>query len=335
MGKQVHDTNHIGQIGISWLRWIIEGKWACGIEVIAAHNDNSIDILILPKRRKNSTYSGPTGDVVFAQVKTGYVRKLPAAGTYKINLGKNHLEEHRQRWLSFPGPTILINVIPPRITGGDPKAYWADLRNPKSFDASGGVIFDLRHKLEGWEGKGELFNLCWRWAELRTLPRIEAPASVTWSSSHPCQLFAGSQSVHKRSRTFYQDWMSASRADPQAFGGIKITNRGWRHMTRIGRSKSRMLQSLLLLPCASKILEPSSEVLPKRLTRSTNSQLPNGNQRERFYEGATARVTFFDRQEAVVRVVLERNIITSPTGGESDDRTLYSIYEVARRRQGI
>ena len=71
MGKQVHDTNHIGQIGISWLRWIIEGKWACGIEVIAAHNDNSIDILILPKRRKNSTYSGPTGDVFLRRSRLG------------------------------------------------------------------------------------------------------------------------------------------------------------------------------------------------------------------------------------------------------------------------
>jgi len=302
---------------------------------LGAHNDNSIDLLILLKRRKNSAYSGPTGDVIFAQVKTGYVRKLPTSATYKINLGKAYLADHRKRWSAFPGPAILINVIPPKVTGGDPVAYWTDLKNPASFDLAGGVLFDLRHTVAGWEGKSALFNLCWRWAELRSLPHIAAPTSVKWSTSHPNKIYAGSKSVHERSRTFYKDWMSFAGSNAQDFGGVKVTNRGWRHMTRIGRSKSRMLQSLLLLPCASKMLEPSSGLQSKRLTPSTTISLPNGDSRERFYEAVTARVTFFDRQETIVRVVLERDITKSPHGPVKDERKLYSIYEVTRRRKGI
>ncbi len=353
MGKKQNDTNHIGQIGISWLQWIIEGKWACGIEVISSHNDNSLDVLIFLKRRVKSAYAGPTGDVIFAQVKTGYVHHDPTpsrltlaiapatvATTYKINLGKKYVDMHKPRWLAFPGPVIMISVIPPSITCGEPKAFWTDLREPTSFDSSGGVVFDISHKVDEPSGKASFFNLCWRWAHLRSLPVIESPQQVPWSPKHhPGLLFAVmAESLHRRSKNFYKDWMARANAVPADFGDVKITNRGWRHMTRVGRSKSRMLQSLLLLPAASKMLEPSSGLVSKRLTPAVTTQLPSGRRRVRWYEGLTARVTFFERQETVVRVVLEHTVTyknADNTQSEEDIRSLYSIYEVARRRKMV
>lgn len=336
MGKWQRDTNHIGQIGASWVRWVVEGLWACGVETVSAHNDNSLDALFFLKRRKNSAYAGPTGDVIFVQIKTGYVRKKPASGTYQLNLGKEHIAVHRPRWLAFPGPVIMINVIPPHVTLGDPEAYWTDLRDPASFTNSGAVVFDTKRKLEGPGGKASLFNLCWRWAEFRALPIVEAPEAVGWSRKHPGRVSSSAESVRACGRVFYSDWMVAARSNPSQFWDVKITNRGWRHMTRIGRSKSRMLQSLLLLPAASKMLESASRLHPQRITRGAKTSLPSGHSMERYYEALTARVTFFERQEAVVRVVLERTITMAINGSvkviQSDIRTLYSIYEVARRR---
>ncbi|WP_165971221.1 DUF4365 domain-containing protein [Luteimonas terrae] len=336
MGKVLRDTNHIGQLGISWLQWIIEGQWACGVEVVSAHNDNSLDILILLKRRDGKKgYRGATGDVIFAQVKTGYVKTVPT-GPYKIQLGKDYVTSHRPRWLSFPGPVIMINVIPPKSQGSNPTAFWTDLRNPLSYAGSGDIIFDPKRTLAGLVGKSAMFNLCWRWTEFRKLPRIEAPRGFAWSKNLPDQNVAVHESIHERSKKFYKDWMNESNISPASFGDVRITNRGWRHMTRAGRTKSRILQSLLLLPSASRLLEPQHGIAKKRLTSSEKSILPNGQVRERFYEGVTARITFFQRHEAIVRVVLERNIFTTANGEpSSDESTLYSIYEIARRRSSV
>ncbi|AMR80493.1 hypothetical protein [Cupriavidus nantongensis] len=107
-------------------------------------------------------------------------------------------------------------------------------------------------------------------------------------------------------------------------------------MTRIGRPKQTMFQSLLLLSVASMMLERSSSLIPKRLNNTQEKTLPNGTKWARYYEAVTARVTFYERQEAVVRVIIE---CTETRPAQSDgpfsplvNRTLYSIYEIARRR---
>ncbi|WP_082819067.1 DUF4365 domain-containing protein [Cupriavidus nantongensis] len=114
--RKNHDTTHTGQIGVSWVTWIVEGLWGCGVEVVSAHNDNSIDVLIFLKRsEKTGGYAGPTGDVIFAQIKTGYRKSMPpVTGTYNLSLGRKHNEAHFPRWLSMPGPVIMIHVTPPR-----------------------------------------------------------------------------------------------------------------------------------------------------------------------------------------------------------------------------
>lgn len=74
----------------------------------------------------------------------------------------------------------------------------------------------------------------------------------------------------------------------------------------------------------------------KRLTPVKDEVLPCGQTRKRWYEGVTARVTFYERHEAIVRVVLERTQLLNAAGSiQQDVRQFYSIYEVARRRQGI
>ncbi|WP_434728508.1 DUF4365 domain-containing protein [Pseudomonas soli] len=335
--KKNHDTTHTGQIGVSWVTWIVEGLWGCGVEVVSAHNDNSIDVLIFLKRsEKSGGYAGPTGDVIFAQIKTGYRNSMPpTTGTYGLNLGSKHNDAHVPRWLSMPGPAIMIHVTPPRITKGDPIAYWTDLKDPQTFASSSQITFDVKRKFDR-TGKGGLYNLCWRWAELRKLPTLSAPSHIPWSKHLPLQVLALSGNFHDTCRGFYADWMAHSKANPAHFVA-QVTNRGWRHMTRIGRPKQTMFQSLLLLPTASKMLEQSSGLPRKRLNNTQKKTLPNGSKWERYYEAVTARVTFYERQEAVIRVIIECTETTPAriSGGAGNpliSRSLYSIYELARRR---
>ncbi len=107
-------------------------------------------------------------------------------------------------------------------------------------------------------------------------------------------------------------------------------------MTRIGRPKQTMFQSLLLLPVASKMLEQSSGLPRKRLNNTQKKTLPNGTRWERYYEAVTARVTFYERQEAVIRVIIEcTEMKPAQVSGACNlltTRSLYSIYELARRR---
>ncbi|MFD0928511.1 DUF4365 domain-containing protein [Methylophilus glucosoxydans] len=335
--RKNHDTTHTAQIGVSWVTWVVEGLWGCGVEVISAHNDNSIDILIFLKRsEKTGGYAGPTGDVIFAQIKTGYCKLMPpTSGTYKINLNRTHIEAHLPRWLSMPGPAIMIHVVPPRITKGDPVAYWTDLRDPQTFAKPTTVTFDVRRKFDA-QGKGRIYNLCWRWAELRKLPILKAPGVVEWSENHtPLHVHSLSGNFHDHCRGFYKDWMLHSKVNPNEYIA-EVTNRGWRHMTRIGRPKRTMFQSLLLLPVASMMLARSSALVPKNMNNRHEKILPSGAKWSRHYEALTARVTFYERQEAVIRVIIEcTETKPAKSDGESKPlvtRTLYSIYELARRR---
>ena len=60
---------------------------------------------------------------------------------------------------------------------------------------------------------------------------------------------------------------------------------------------------------------------------------PNGQTLMRSYEALTARVIFYERQEAVVRVVLERTAYLYKGTQISESVVFYSVYEVARRRK--
>ena len=91
------DTNRQGQEGVAWISWIVEGLWGCGVEVNSASNDDGVDAIILLKRRPGlASYAGPTGDLIFAQIKTGYVDGVPDKD-YSIPFDADKLNSWRSR----------------------------------------------------------------------------------------------------------------------------------------------------------------------------------------------------------------------------------------------
>lgn len=330
--KQV-DTNRQGQEGVAWVTWIVEGMWGCGVEVVSASNDDGVDAIILLKRRPGlKRYAGPTGDLLFVQIKAGYVNKVPT-GDYSISFKPEELARWRPKWESYPGPALMVNVIPRRITGGDPVAYWTDLKRPPGSDPNK-IEFKFKNRFDE-TAKSSFYNLCWRWAEFRQLPVIYVDQSAKAFPGEPRIYYMGKKSLRDEARDYFKAWKAACTADPTF--QASITWKGWNHITRKARPVRTKQQSIQLLPAAARILLASSGVKPMTVQpmRPVTPDSPSYNSETltRGYEALTARVVFNERQEAVVRVVLERTAYVSKTGQIKETLVFYSVYEVARRRR--
>ena len=325
------DINHQGQLGVAWVTWIVEGLWGAGVEIISAHNDDGIDALIMLKRRRNSSYAGPTGDIIFAQIKTGYVKKCPT-GDYSINLKADYLQSHLPRWLSYPGPVVIINVIPPRLNNGQPLAFWANLRTDCYNKRTGSVNFLFRNKFD-LLSKSDYSNLCWRWAELRKLPVIkgnkEVPLDVPEINIK--DVSKSSKGILDSAREYYLQWKVFSKKNPDLFIA-SITWRGWNHITRFSRPNDTKFQSLLLLPVAMRMLLKKEGLTITTLSAKENMRLKCGQERVRWYESITVRVTFYERHETVIRLIMECTEIKHKGKVKSFEKCFYSLHELARRK---
>lgn len=319
--KQV-DTNTQGQEGVAWVRWIVEGLWGCGLEVISANNDDGVDAIILLKRRPTlKMYAGPTGDLIFVQIKTGYVREAPQS-SYSLKFDRERMLKWRLRWAAYPGPAVMIHVIPRRLTKSEPKAFWVDLKkfSPGKEEE---VSFDFRHRFD-LSAKSTFYNLCWRWAEFRQLQVIYSDQSLNLLGKSPDNLGVAA-------KKYYKEWKSESKTFPSKFSAA-ITWQGWEHITRLERPRITKQQSLMLLPVAKQMLQTGTSLIATPVTHWKDKPQA-GQQRLERYETITARVIFRERHEAVVRVVLKRTQLLAKGNLAYESVVFYSVYEVARRRK--
>lgn len=343
------DTNRQGQEGVAWVSWIVEGLWGCGVEVISASNDDGVDAVIMLKRRPSvAPYAGPTGDLLFVQIKTGYVKAVPEKD-YSISFDADKLASWRNKWAAYPGPAVMVNVIPRRLIRekakadanagkpvaacDDPVAYWADLKRDDSF-GSNKVLFKFKNRFDA-NAKSSFFNLCWRWAEFRKLPVIQLDTAAAAFPGEKQPDYMGAAPMRDVARNYFKELKKASTAVPNPFRA-QITWRGWEHITRLSRPVRTKQQSIQLLPAVARILLLNSGVEPK-VARPVKPMPPmtpwNGQELHRGYETLTARVVFYERHEAVVRVILERTRLYEGGVFKRETVIFYSVYEVARRKK--
>ncbi|TGB69523.1 DUF4365 domain-containing protein [Escherichia sp. E4930] len=331
MNKKI-DTNHQGQIGVAWVQWIVEGLWGAGLEVLSAHNDDGVDVILLLKIRKHKQTANSTGDIIFAQIKTGYVSQVPSKD-YNLNLGKKHIDLHMSRWRAYPGPVIMINVIPPRITKGDPVAYWTNLRSEKNKLSDGSIHFEIKDKFDA-AAKVNIYNLCWQWARLRSLPRLSAniPTSPAIDETAFSKISPYAENLYLIAKEYYKNLMKESKSPLNPFQ-VVFTRRGWEHITRKSRPSETKIQSLILLPVAMRILLKTTQSESKKITFTDEKSV--GQLRRRWYESRTCNATFYARDAAVVRVIIERTQLFHKGILKQDVSVFYSVHEVARRRSFV
>ena len=117
-------------------------------------------------------------------------------------------------------------------------------------------------------------------------PQISYPPEPKISLRHPKQ----------GALQYYKQWRDQECISP-AFGTVRISLKGWRHITGHGRSQSDIMTKLRLLGAARSILETITTRVVCRIVRST--PVPT------IYYKQTARVIFHNRSDAIVSVITE------------------------------
>ncbi|MGY0552003.1 DUF4365 domain-containing protein [Vreelandella sp. 2A-K22] len=318
------------RIGVNLVQRIVETDWESGWQEYAAQNDDAVDGIIL--MRKGSKHQADTGGVVFVQVKCGGDGYRQDQKQYPdhlcISLGKGYLEKHLPRWKKVPGPVVLI-FVDDTISRKAPPAWWVDLRSDCISPTNQGLVMIPKSQRFGHHAKGDFHSLCGPGPSDRQLMTIK----LKREDQVPIQL-GRNESLRSDAWEFYKRW----REDHEAcfhdeFGFIAVNRVGWKHITRIGRSPERIVQSWLLLGAARQMILQNANTA--YLGHARVDRLPSGATRIVDYLGLRANVTFPHRHQSVVQVVLKRQRILDTDYGDREKQKVwfYSVYEPRRGMQ--
>jgi hypothetical protein len=297
-------TTKQGQIGINVVERIVIDELDARWQQLDAQNDDGVDGLIFFE----SELGKISGEILHVQVKCWERKPSSLTGDVAVlSLGEQHLYEHAATWQGVAGGSILVWVNPENRN-----AYWVSLKRGSTF-AGAHVTIPLTQKFDG-SARNALRQLCGTMAPDQLLKQLQA---------QPCDFrhMAINRSLRESTKQTYRMLRQITARDPQ-LGEVSFTRLGWRHITRKGRSISRIWHSLTLINIAKRIVE---EVQPARCVRTWRK---GSDVVGEVYE-LTARVSFPSRDPAVVRVLLLRRL-----RGSKFETIFYSVYE-RRRRKGL
>ena len=303
-------------VGIRVVSAFIREPWNCRWQEYEARNDNGIDgVAIMRKGEKE------TGGLVFIQVKCGGngYRQDQKQHPDKIcvNLGPTYIDQHRPRWNATLGPCVIVFVDDSK-NKINPPAWWADLRDEATYSPTNkGMLLLPKAQRFGSHTKGDFHRLCGSGPIDRSLPAIE----LTRQDLIVPQL---KDSLLHAARGAYKAW--GIGANP-TLGDVFVNRLGWRHITRQGRLRERIWQSLGLLGAARRVVNEVCEV--DMLGRATTKDLEGGALAITDHLGLRANIIFPHRHQAVVQVVLKRERIVEKNYFQQKIWFL-SVYELRR-----
>jgi hypothetical protein len=188
-----------------------------------------------------------TGLLLAVQVKAGQSYLVNRTKTaIQIRIDGDKLETLRQ--VRMP----MILVYGDEVTR---KFYWEDIA-----ECDGRTQVTLRRKnVFGRHSLGDLYRLALRFGgNTANLPVVRL-------RRFSCRNLL--TEVKQSARGFYVAWRRRGSYSP-AYGVVKITLKGWRHIVNRRRSRDTLVHKLTLLPAARAILEGSSK---HRLLRAVGS----------------------------------------------------------------
>jgi hypothetical protein len=315
----------------------VEHDWFSRWQEFDARNDDGIDgIVMLRKKAIDRTVPGnkpkfmshPIRGVLFIQVKggDGYLKEFQKRpDQIGIQLGEKYIKEHRPRWSALPGPAILVYVDTDNKKQ-NLDAWWTNLKDESSYsNENKQIVLIPKSQKFGPHSKGDMRTL------VGPAMQYDENLPIVTLAKEDSSFIRLDQPLKNCARNFYRNWSALSKAErtnPKV-GEVLVTRVGWRHLTRLGRSHERIVQSLQLLGAAKRIIQEVGSI--GWLGRMEERQLKNGNIQRRELLGIRAKVKFPFRHESVVQVILERRRIYGQTL-LSDQTWFYSVYE-ARRGQ--
>lgn len=307
--------------GIIVVQHIVTQQWNSRFQEFSARNDDGIDGLILLRENGRAT-----GVIVHCQIKSGsgYLSS-ETNGELRINVGGVYIDSHRPRWRSIVEPCILVYV---EESGKNQlgRAWWTDLKNSDTYDPQAiGIIRIPKSQRLHPDSKGDLNKLYGGRVVDHLLPVIRCHRADV-------NFIGYNSSIKREGRARFLAWRATPptlRQNP-VLGEITVSRVAWRHLTRRGRKRERVLQSMLLLDVARMIANTVREWTPLRnqyrTTETEDSLISKGKIALR------ARIVFPHRYESVVTVILKRYSVHSMHSGELiESKTwFYSVYESRR-----
>jgi hypothetical protein len=302
-------------------------EWRCRWQEVAGKNDDGIDGLIFYQKKSVVT------DTIYVQVKGGKgYRKSPKAHPNHIgvNVGKRYIQKHKSRWMSYPGPVILVYLDGDNSVNHT--AYWTDLKKSDSYTtANPGYILVPKDQIFDVRAKKKIHSLTASRAAEMSLQALSA-----YGDELP-HLDLNGEPLKKSSFNYYKRLRSA-KITPACteLESIEFSRVGWRHITRKTRSRERIIQSLMLLPIAKHMIEGVErfEIVDRRTKEDVEKNTLIHFQTLLL----RARVSFSFRYPATINLVLRRKIEVH-TDDVTDHPTVsqkvwfYSIYEAQRKRE--
>ncbi|WP_448103436.1 DUF4365 domain-containing protein [Pedobacter panaciterrae] len=245
-----------------------------------------------------------TGNLVGVQIKG--VTRIPASGAssyyihkqtkteFGVNFGdEKKLSGRKKIWQNFIAPVILIFV-----DLETEKIWWGNLNNEAIYDANG---YSITLKKDDELNQAAFKKISKLGRELfvtKALPTINA-------KEHSSIL--GMANFKDTAKAVYKNLSdlnaSSNPIENPTLGRIHFSKSGWKHITRLNRKKSRIFNSLFLLPVCKAICQTVEQF----------SNVKKGEVRESCqyikkvdFLTLRANVEFDYRQKGIVQVVLRR-----------------------------
>jgi len=320
------------RIGINRVTNIVEVFWESGWQDYDSQNDDAIDGIILMRRGSKSPTD--TGGVVFVQVKcggNGYRRDQQQFPDHIcLNLGKEYLDSHFPRWDKVPGPAILV-FVDDTVCRANPPAWWVNLRSDCRSPTNEGVLLIPKKQRFGHHAKGDFHKLCGAGPQDRLLPTVRLNKEDLLTIG-----LGKNESLRNDAWSFYKQWRdSQDDCVHDKLGEILVNRVGWKHITRIGRSHERIINSWMLLPAARQMIIQNASTA--YLGHARVLDLPAGEKKIVDYLGLRAKVVFPHRHHSVVQVVLKRQRVVNKNDLEKESQKIwfYSVYEPRRGMEGL
>lgn len=317
------DTRPQERAGVNEVRRIVETLWNCGWEDILPPNDNGIDGIIIMRRGGTET-----GEIAFVQVKCGTGYKVETKNRpdhIGALLTKDYIDTHRPRWNILPGPVVLIYVDPTTSKKSPlPTSWWMNLKRPEAYcEANKNIVLMPKAQRFSQHTKGDFFKLFGQRPNDRNLPLISL-------GRDDVDYFDISKTAKFSAWNFYKIWKALpdSEKTVNGLGPVIVSRVGWRHITRQGRNRERIVQSFHLLGAAKQIIKQVNDY--ERISSVKRVEDIPGEIKLFDFVGMRARVQFPHRDESIVQVVLQRMRNIDQYNGVMTRVWFYSVYEKRR-----
>lgn len=296
---------------------VVSEGFNCKFLPFSSDIDNGLDGVILWRE------NGSIIDSIYVQCKGGdsYLPVLKGhnySSKFQIHLPKDYVKKHYYIWKAVSGPVIMV------VCNNNGKAWWVNLKDDTAYDKGHSQLFGKPDNRFNYSAYNKLNELVRRQKYLKGRAKISIKGNIL----NGC---LGKSSIKEIAQDYYK---SLSRVpmwarNPDLDRKIEFTRVGWRHLLRKKRRKSRIIQSLLLLPLIPVILENSEDytLLDVKISKGENGE-------DIVLEtiGIQAECEFNYRFPSIIHLILLRKTVFMNTSFR-ERIWFYSIYEIGRNKK--